>query len=390
MTQNGLQSQGQSLKAEDLLITHELDTRPLRPTNWPAETDAFHNLAQAMVQHPEALLKRFATLAVDLCNAGSAGISLLRTKSDGESVFLWAALAGAFTPYEGGTTPRDFSPCGMCLDRGAPILVSYPARLFSYFEQADAEIVEGLIVPLYRADGQPLGTIWVVTHDPNRRLCREDVRTMVRLGNFTVLALHMIEAAESRERLFQQLTHRTKNILASVQAFALSTRVGSASVDEYATKLTSRFRAMGHAHDLLANGAWKDASLRSLVDAILQPDSYNGAYDIDGEDIRLGERTTRALAMALDELATNACKYGALSAPRGKICIRWALDEQSGDLTFLWTESRGPPVEASVRSGFGMKVIEMSIQRTLGGHARCDFQPTGLRCEWRVPLVGNA
>jgi two-component sensor histidine kinase len=386
MMQQVTQDQPQPLLLpEHLLITSELEVRPSRPRKWHAEAEALYHLARIMVQRPTTLLDEFVRLAVDLCDAGSAGVSLLETTPAGESIFRWAALGGAFASYVGGTTPRNFSPCGMCLDRGAPIVLSKPGRVFTYFNQASPEILEGLIVPLYGADRQPVGTIWIVSHDPDRTFCREDARTMEHLGEFTVLALQVAHEAESRERLFQQLTHRTKNILSSVQAFVLATRAGSSSVKEYSAKLNDRLRAMGYAHDLLATGRWESASLRQLVHTVLHPTSYSDAsYVVDGDDVLLNERACHALAMALDELATNACKYGALSVPGGMVELHWRQGERS--LKFTWEEKGGPPVVAPERFGFGSKVIEMCLEKTLGGHVTRAFPPTGFRCEWQIPM----
>lgn len=166
------------LEPADLLITDELDLRPRSATDPVAENRAMGALAREMLDRPERLLKRLVEIGLELCDAGSAGVSLLQAKPDGGTVFHWAALAGAFAPHEGGSTPRDFSPCGMCLDRNAPILVSYPARVFTYFNGASRFIVEGLILPLYGAGREPLGTIWVVAHDEQRKFDRTTVETM--------------------------------------------------------------------------------------------------------------------------------------------------------------------------------------------------------------------
>jgi two-component sensor histidine kinase len=156
-------------------------------------------------------------------------------------------------------------------------------------------------------------------------------------------------------------------------------------VKEYSAKLNDRLRAMGYAHDLLATGRWESASLRQLVHTVLHPTSYSDAsYVVDGDDVLLNERACHALAMALDELATNACKYGALSVPGGMVELHWRQGERS--LKFTWEEKGGPPVVAPERFGFGSKVIEMCLEKTLGGHVTRAFPPTGFRCEWQIPM----
>jgi len=150
-------SSAMTITADELLITEALHKRPVRPRDLAREIEAMNDLACGMVRQPDALQRRFVELALDLCRAGSAGISMLEEGERGESLFRWTALAGEFAPYIGGTTPRHFSPCGLCLDRDTAILVSRPARLFEYFNEASAAIREGLVVPLRDADGRSVG-----------------------------------------------------------------------------------------------------------------------------------------------------------------------------------------------------------------------------------------
>ncbi|MFQ4141190.1 ATP-binding protein [Chlorogloeopsis sp. ULAP02] len=122
----------------------------------------------------------------------------------GEEVFCAHVLAGALEQYVGGTTKREFSPCGVCLDRGTPVLYSYPERYFTDLQAANIPIVEALILPLI-ADNHALGTIWIVSHDEQRHFDCEDVRVMSSLADFTATALllegrqtHQLLAANSR------------------------------------------------------------------------------------------------------------------------------------------------------------------------------------------------
>ena len=172
----------------DILITSELSRRESRPPDHAAENRALVALASEMTNRPENLLNRLVELALDLCRAGSAGISLLQEGE--EEVFVWVAMAGVYAPHVGGTTPRGFSPCGATLDRGTTQLFFYPERYFEYFQAVKPPIVEGLVIPFY-AKGRPLGTIWVVSHDENRHFDAEDARVMTSLGEFTGAALQI-------------------------------------------------------------------------------------------------------------------------------------------------------------------------------------------------------
>jgi len=198
---------------DEVLITPELSRRPGREPDYRAENQALTQLAQAMVQSPQALLNRLVRMALELCEAGSAGISLL-VSSAGEEQFRWEALCGAYAGYVGGRTPRDFSPCGTCLDLGEPQLYHRPARYFEYLGAAQPEIVEGLVVPFYRGD-QPLGTIWVVTHDERRRFDREDVRLMQSLAGFVGIALGTIQSVATAESALTELQIQTEELAAT-------------------------------------------------------------------------------------------------------------------------------------------------------------------------------
>src|SRR5690349_6165106 len=183
----------------DILTDVELKLRPARRAAFAAENEALHTLARLLIDQPEALPRRLAEIALELCGAGSAGVSLLEDTPDG-TVFRWTALVGQLGSYEGGCTPRRFSPCGLCLDRGEAILVIDPARRFDYFNDIDAPISEGLILPLFGAGKRSLGTLWVVAHPGTRQFDREDLRVMSRLADFTALAIECAAAqAEVKE-----------------------------------------------------------------------------------------------------------------------------------------------------------------------------------------------
>ena len=109
------------------------------------------------------------------------------------------SLAGEFAPYEGGSTPYSWSPCELCLDKGGPILLWYPERYFTYLKQTKPQIIESLVVPL-RAGTKAVGTIWIVSHDPDRKFDSEDVRIMTWLATFAGVAIHLNASIEAAER----------------------------------------------------------------------------------------------------------------------------------------------------------------------------------------------
>jgi two-component system CheB/CheR fusion protein len=201
--------------------------------------------------------------------------------------------------------------------------------------------------------------------------------------------------AEAQQQfLLGELQHRVKNILATVVSLGTRMARGQSSVEEFRGAFLDRLLAMGRTHDLLTAGAWSGTSVRSLVEAALGPYVTTGKGDVvvDGPAISLAAGPATTLGMVFHELATNASKYGALSKVGGHVEISWRLleTEQAGGqrLGLSWTESGGPPVEASSRSGFGTAFITRSVEYELGGRASLDFAPEGLRCTIEFPYGG--
>ncbi|MCC5637698.1 response regulator [Nostoc sp. CHAB 5844] len=180
--------QKQTVTLEDIVITEELSCRNLRAENLLKENQALHALARQLVNQPSTMLQNIVDIVLELCDAGTAGVSLLEITPTGEEVFRAHVLAGALVKYVDGTTKRNFSPCGVCLERGTPQLYSYPDRYFTDLPAANTAIVEELVLPII-ADNHALGTIWMMSHDEQRQFDSEDVRIMTSLADFAAAAL---------------------------------------------------------------------------------------------------------------------------------------------------------------------------------------------------------
>jgi PAS domain S-box-containing protein len=198
--------------------------------------------------------------------------------------------------------------------------------------------------------------------------------------------------AEQRQRLLiDELNHRVKNTLATVQSLATQTARAAPTPSSFREGFEGRLIALSKAHDQLTIHHWESADLRQLLAGTLAP--YAGAPGrvvLRGEDIVLRPRAVLTLAMAVHELTTNAAKYGALSAPGGRIEIRWQTQKGEADaqpqLQIDWLEEGGPPVVQPERRGFGSRLIESGITADLCGSATLTFATEGLRCTLIVPL----
>lgn len=133
---------------DDILITQELSRRIPRTTDLKQENDVLHTLIGQLVEQPQILLKKLVKIITQLCQAESAGVSLLEVTPNGEDICHWFALAGMLEAYERTSTLYSFSCCGICLERQTPLLYSYPERYFTYLQQFKPTIVEILVVPL--------------------------------------------------------------------------------------------------------------------------------------------------------------------------------------------------------------------------------------------------
>lgn len=200
---------------EEILINGNLYSRPLRMPNLESESKALRTLAREMANSPKQLPDTLLELAVELCHAGTAGLSLIETLPTGEQIFRWTNLAGTLKDHVGGFTPRNFSPCGVSLDRNSPELFSYPARYFRYLNDVPILIVEALVVPLV-GDG-PMGTIWILSHEEGKPFDSEDVRIMTSLAEFTSSALRMIQLLDAEHSAWQDATAEIERRTAELQ-----------------------------------------------------------------------------------------------------------------------------------------------------------------------------
>jgi two-component sensor histidine kinase/PAS domain-containing protein len=185
--------------------------------------------------------------------------------------------------------------------------------------------------------------------------------------------------AEERQRLLlNELNHRVKNTLATVQAVAWQTLRTARDLPSASEALDRRILAMAQAHDLLTSRNWTGASVSDIVTRALQA-FPPGRVTVSGAGVDLSPRHALALSLVLHELGTNATKYGSLSNSEGRVSVRWGV--QDGRLQLFWEESGGPAVTPPTKTGFGSRMIEQLVVSELGGDLKLDYAPSGLRCQ---------
>jgi PAS domain S-box-containing protein len=204
-----------------------------------------------------------------------------------------------------------------------------------------------------------------------------------------VLDINERKQAEKRQKsLVDELNHRVKNTLATVQSLSMQTARNSENLQDFSHRYEKRLIGLARAHDLLTMRHWQDAPLDLLVREVLVPiaGGSDRKLQVSGPSITLNSGVALSLTMVLNELMTNAAKYGALSSEGGRLVLTW--QHEGPDQTVLaltWQERGGPPVPPPTRRGFGMQLIERCIERDLGGELDLAFEPDGLLCRMSFP-----
>lgn len=198
---------------------------------------------------------------------------------------------------------------------------------------------------------------------------------------------------QHQKMLLNELNHRVKNTLATVQSVARQSFRDGGDAEQARHHFEGRLMALAKAHDILTTENWEGARLGQVIEQVVAPyraDS-GGRFETAGPNVWLAPKHALAMAMALHELCTNAVKYGALSNDVGRVSIVWELHgrEAGRDLRMRWAETGGPPVAPPTRRGFGSRLIERGLKQDLGGAVQIDFAATGVVCTIEAPLPGG-
>ena len=188
--------------------------------------------------------------------------------------------------------------------------------------------------------------------------------------------------------LMREIAHRSKNLLAVIQAMARQTAMGGGTAEDYEQRFTARLQALARSYDLLVTENWHGASAGELVRSQLShySDLIPTRIEIGGPHVMLKPEAAQNIGLALHELSTNAAKFGALSNDDGQVSVRWWLGEQNGMRRFYieWQERGGPLVEPPHREGFGQKIMKRITAHALEGNVSLDFAASGV--VWRLDI----
>lgn len=279
-----------------------------------------------------------------------------------------------------GTTPAQMEGDGWHRVHDPVVLPEVVAR---WNESVRTSAPFDMTFPLRGADGvfRPFLTRVVPLHDSHGRVARW-------FGTSTDITVQ-VEHERHLNFVMRELSHRSKNLLAVVQAMARQTMQHSAGFDDFEGRFMGRLHGLARSHDVLVRQDWAGATIRDLVSAQIAPfvREDGASVDMSGDNLVLKPDAVQNLGFALFELGTNAVKYGALAASAGKVTIRWGLVESGGRkcVRFVWEESGGPPVAQPLRKGFGAMVIERFIAVTFGGQVESLFLPEGFCWTLEIP-----
>ena len=210
----------------------------------------------------------------------------------------------------------------------------------------------------------------------------------------TCAAVDVTERKEGEAHLrllMRELTHRSKNLLAVIQAMARQTARHARSTDSFVEQFGARLQALARSHDLLVQEGWHGASLMELIRSqlALYFDRSGSQITVDGPAVSLRPEAAQSLGLALHELATNAAQFGALSSPSGRLSITWALQQERvpAAVEIVWQESGGPEVSTPEQRGFGTLVVERNLARSLEAEVDLTFGSEGVRCRIALPVT---
>ena len=350
--------------------------------------------ALRLIDDPDHILKTALRMMGERLNVDRMGYAEV---DDGDHVHLradWTVpsleglAGGSFTLEEFGPSVAGYLRRGMDLTVDD---VRLDPRTAPSREAYEAIRVRGLVVVSLVRDGRLDALFYAHTLKP-RAWTRDDVALMedVAARTWSALARARVErlAGERQRLLINELNHRVKNTLATIQSLVHQTLRDGLVTRDARERLTERLLALSAAHNVLTRENWKSADLGEIAAEALRPydDPLGSRITASGPSARLAPNVALALSMALHELATNAVKYGGLSTADGRVEVIWTREADSRAMVLDWRERGGPAVVAPTTSGFGARLLA-GLAGELGAPAVVTYDTAGVTCRLRIPIA---
>lgn len=274
--------------------------------------------------------------------------------------------------------------------------------VIDYFAPEDQAFVQREVLPAVQTTGywegdlrfKNFATGELVPVHYNIFPVRDPSGSVVAYGTVTRDLTETKRQDERTQMLLNELNHRVKNSLTTVQSIATQTLRNNREIEPARQQIEQRLIALSKAHDILTKESWEGAPLARIVEETVAVHSGHGLnrFELQGPDVWMPPNHALALALALHELATNAVKYGALSNDTGRVIITWSVTGLDGTrrLTMRWAEIGGPPVSPPTRFGFGSRLVAQGLKHDLGGEVSIDFAAAGVVCTIEAPLLHAA
>ena len=341
-----------------------------------------------------------AAVAIESARSQEAAHAELAQRRDAEERLKFALDSGRLGSWELDVETRAYLASDICkanYGRGPDDDFGF-ADLVALVHPGDRERMTAAIEDAIRHGAEydieyrvrtPAGeTRWV--HARGRAAQTADHGGARRMAGVSLDVTERKRAEERQKLLVNELNHRVKNTLVSVQSIASQTLRTTDTPAAFRDAFEGRIMALSHTHDLLTQQNWAGASLREIFDFELEAFAARDRIAFDyARDVQLSPKATVALGMAIHELATNALKYGALSAPGGAVQVAWGPEpDASGGprLHLTWTERGGPPVVPPRRQGFGARLLEKGLAGELSAQVALAYDSLGLVCTMRLPI----
>lgn len=356
----------------------------------------------------EEIVQTVTDIATELSGA-QFGAFFYNTIREGKTLQLYALSGAPRSAFSSFPPPRHTAVFGPTFAGGSVLRVGNIKADPRYGNHAPFHgmppghlpVTSYLAVPVVSRGGEILGALIFGHKDADVFSARSEriVTAIAAQASIAIDNAHLFEAAQreiaDRQRsedhqklLAQELNHRVKNMLATVQAIARQTFRGRAE-DTAMRLFTGRLLALSHSHSLIMRENWRSVDLRAIASASLAPFVGNVAGNhrvlLEGQQVSLTPKLALALGMGFHELATNATKYGALTSENGLVEIRWQ-DLGKGTLCITWIEKHGPVVVPPPSRGFGTRLLEEGLSNEIGGTVRLLHHPDGLICEIKMPM----